>query len=1125
MASKKITAMPNLAGAQVPTDLTTLVDLSVAPAVQNVKSTLNDLFAYLTKNITDKAVRFQGAAAPAVSGANEGSIYYDLADNQFKVSQNGGAYANLISGTGVASQVSYWSSAGVLASAAGFVYQAAASPNVTITAQNNAYVSLRVQPAGNSYTVVPFEIAGNSNGATLLFDPIAFNDSRSFANLTVLGSASEPFPGIAVATPLSGSSGTDGAYIAAIVNSSAGIYLEARGPGYSNSNFFTLSASGKVYTDANASAGLVLLTSHASAPIRFATGGSAFTNERLRILESGQIQLYPIGTSAGNTNELRFLELVANGANYVGFKSPDSIAANKIWTLPNADGTSGQALTTNGSATLSWSTLLSVAGVTGSVQINNGGGLLDGDGQFVYDPLTATVTIGSSALTGKLRLQAVTSGNGITIQTDAPAGNHTYVWPNALPTTTGQALTATGISGSTITLGWQAAGGTTINSTDEFLPYRLNSTTFADSPIRRTGTQTVFITDGVTNFVSLGTGGVQTYQDGSSTFPIINLNSAGGLYVTSTHPAIARAGSAHTVFTAGQTLSVQDGTVSAPSWSFNADANTGIYRSAADTLNIAVGGVNPLEVGTVYVSLISGATATELRLYEPSGSGTNYTAFKAQAQAASLTFTLPAADGSSGQALTTNGSGTLSWAAPTPGTFGDGSAAAPSITFTADTNTGFYRPIAENISATTAGVGIASFTVDGMTVGFVDQFSFATLYVSGKNSSYPAAIIRSVDSPTQNILEVTRKVGVNDYDVLTVRPFGDLFLTSRPRTGTATPFLQVITPEDAALTASTQSIGLQFGGNTSQATVTRQWATGALALQQEIVVVAPTYAFVGASTLTLAATFSITGAPKAGTNATLTKTVAAYFGSGAAAAVALLVEGSGTPSANIFEARLTSGASVFLAATQRETLYLAPIATVSSPTNGDVWSDSSRNTLASRIAGQNLFFSSCIFRAIDDKLVDNTTTETTLLAASVVGTATIAANHFQPGKVVKLRARGYWNTDAGNSSFNIRFKIGGVTIATGAINATASMTTLPWDVEIEATCRTTGVTGTIMIAGSFNNIQDGTTRAAYKWDMNAGAAGTIDTTGALTVDLTAQMGTATADNYIVCTSLVIELVG
>jgi len=54
-------------------------------------------------------------------------------------------------------------------------------------------------------------------------------------------------------------------------------------------------------------------------------------------------------------------------------------------------------------------------------------------------------------------------------------------------------------------------------------------------------------------------------------------------------------------------------------------------------------------------------TARQLRLYEPSGAGTNFTAFQAQAQASDIIYTLPASDGSPGQALTTDGSGQLSW--------------------------------------------------------------------------------------------------------------------------------------------------------------------------------------------------------------------------------------------------------------------------------------------------------------------------------------------------------------------------------------------------------------------------------------------------------------------------------
>jgi hypothetical protein len=51
---------------------------------------------------------------------------------------------------------------------------------------------------------------------------------------------------------------------------------------------------------------------------------------------------------------LRFAD--ADASNYVAFKSSATVSSNITWTLPAADGTSGQVLSTNGSGTLSWAT-------------------------------------------------------------------------------------------------------------------------------------------------------------------------------------------------------------------------------------------------------------------------------------------------------------------------------------------------------------------------------------------------------------------------------------------------------------------------------------------------------------------------------------------------------------------------------------------------------------------------------------------------------------------------------------------------------------------------------------------------------------------------------------------------
>jgi len=70
---------------------------------------------------------------------------------------------------------------------------------------------------------------------------------------------------------------------------------------------------------------------------------------------SGITQLNVAGTSAAGAN-MKLYEDTDNGTNYVSLKAADSIASDVTFTLPAADGTSGQVIQTNGSGTLSFTT-------------------------------------------------------------------------------------------------------------------------------------------------------------------------------------------------------------------------------------------------------------------------------------------------------------------------------------------------------------------------------------------------------------------------------------------------------------------------------------------------------------------------------------------------------------------------------------------------------------------------------------------------------------------------------------------------------------------------------------------------------------------------------------------------
>tara|TARA_R110002012_G_scaffold299188_1_gene498147 strand:- start:72 stop:1655 length:1584 start_codon:yes stop_codon:yes gene_type:complete len=81
-----------------------------------------------------------------------------------------------------------------------------------------------------------------------------------------------------------------------------------------------------------------------TALIEFTDGDDALT-----IADGGALTTAGNLSIGGSNNELRFYE----GANYVGFEAP-ALSADKIWVLPNADGSANQGIVTDGSGNLSF---------------------------------------------------------------------------------------------------------------------------------------------------------------------------------------------------------------------------------------------------------------------------------------------------------------------------------------------------------------------------------------------------------------------------------------------------------------------------------------------------------------------------------------------------------------------------------------------------------------------------------------------------------------------------------------------------------------------------------------------------------------------------------------------------
>jgi hypothetical protein len=81
------------------------------------------------------------------------------------------------------------------------------------------------------------------------------------------------------------------------------------------------------------------------------------TKANLLLVDAGADTVSIDGTQQlANQTPLRFGD--SDNSHYVALRSPATVAANVTWDLPATDGTASQAITTNGSSVLGWSTVL-----------------------------------------------------------------------------------------------------------------------------------------------------------------------------------------------------------------------------------------------------------------------------------------------------------------------------------------------------------------------------------------------------------------------------------------------------------------------------------------------------------------------------------------------------------------------------------------------------------------------------------------------------------------------------------------------------------------------------------------------------------------------------------------------
>lgn len=365
-----------------------------------------------------------------------------------------------------------------------------------------------------------------------------------------------------------------------------------------------------------------------------------------KILALASFTVLALASAFAQTNTIQ----LRNGANSTTIIAPTG--GNYTLTLPAGAGTNGQVLSTNGSGTLSWTTPSGATSLDGLSDAKSGGTNFSGSIMLGQEPGSLGVNANYNTAVGIGALNDLATGdNNVAVGynalgSGADATECVAIGYNAL------AAGADGYAGRVVAIGPSAGASCLSCAYSVFIGRNAGTATDASADNTVVGNDAFrFNTSGADNTV-IGANALENQSTGNANTALgrfAGVNKTTGSanvflgYGAGPATALAVSNSLYINNSASNTPLIK-GDFGATTLTFNGSVTT--TGTSALNGNVTVGG---------------GAAASEVRMLEPSADGSNYTAFKAQAQGASVTYTLPAADGTSGQALTTNGIGTLSW--------------------------------------------------------------------------------------------------------------------------------------------------------------------------------------------------------------------------------------------------------------------------------------------------------------------------------------------------------------------------------------------------------------------------------------------------------------------------------
>jgi hypothetical protein len=205
--------------------------------------------------------------------------------------------------------------------------------------------------------------------------------------------------------------------------------------------------------------------------------------------------------------------------------------------------------------------------------------------------------------------------------------------------------------------------------------------------------------------------------------------------------------------------------------------------------------------------------------------------------------------------------------------------------------------------------------------------------------------------------------------------------------------------------------------------------------------------------------------------------------------------------------------------TAGDALVVSPAAAPGVLANGQRWSDSTQIAPVYRTGGMTEYGTRCVYSQVATVTVSDTVTQTTLFTTPAFGTATLPANYLTVGKIVRVTVSGGFGI-TGTPTLALTFRINSVDVA--ALTFTTVATLARWKYEATLRCITTGAGGTFVLLSSWTG---GFSNAANPFSLFQNTSGSIDTTIARAIDVTATWGTANAANTIGATGVDIEVCG